>query len=500
MDRLDRLNDMHIVLPSYDQIAPRVYINSCLCFPFDDACHKKKAYSHLRSALDRLGEQIPLLTGTLRLGWDGNVRVVLATTGSAAQIPMGILLVGGQQFASPNPFTYFESYHRLADSGFTAHAFTDKFWDLNKQLKISNGPVPVAYVRCVFIPKGLILFLHLHHSLAGATGLRAFAEGFAAVSRGQLVKIPRSPILTLPVDDDIVDMTSTALARDCSEYFVLHRGAVHRLRGCKDPDEAETSQTAMEGRTFIFSKPRLVRLRNKLHEILGQDARPVSIYVCLASLAFAHIYRVRMACEEGHQEVSSREPARLFTPVDWRPRYFKNETAQYFGNTALTQVTEIPQQDLHSACTDASLRALARLAARITHSLASVDHKAVLKRDALVKKVSDPRQLTPAADPRRPPHELHFDTLRFLGEDTRWAIPGVTATDRPDAVRAVPPGGYARPGAVILPARPGAGAGAETYEVHVALPSVSVRGLCGDLGWLAWVDRVSRFHEHLEGN
>lgn len=494
MDGLDRLNDIHILLPSYDQLAPRVYMNTCLCFPFDDACPKKQACSRLRSVLDHLGKQIPLLAGTLRLGWDGNVRVVLKTFDSAAQIPLDISWVGGQQFGLSKSLALLESYPRLADSGFPAEAFADEFWDLNNLLNITEGPVPVAYVRCVFIPKGLLLFLHLHHSLADVTGLRLFAEGFAAVSRGQPINIPRSPIFTLPIDDDVINMSMKALARDCSEYSVsvLHRGAETHIRRCTISGEAHTNRVAMESRTFIFSTPRLMRLRDKLHKMLGQDTDTPSLYVCLASLTFAHVYRVRLACEEGRVEADLSGHAKLFTPVDWRPRCGQNQTAEYFGNTVLMQMAEIPQQQLHEACADDSLGALARLTAKISKSLTSVDQEAVLKRDVLVKKVSDPRRLLLNTDSRRP-HEFHFDTWRFLGSESRWDLPGVT-TACPDAVRRVL-GSYARPSAMILPAK----TDLEAYEIQLALPSTSMQALCKDLQWLGWVDRASRFTEHLEG-
>lgn len=480
MDLLDRLSDFHVLLPSYDQIAPRIYMNACLCFPFDQQHPKQQTYAHLRCVLDRLGEKIPLLTGTLRVGWDGNVRVVL-TTSTPARIPMEISWVGGQQFGAADSFNLLESYRRLADSGFPVQAFADKFWDLNDQYKISEGQIPVAFVRCVFIPKGLLLFLHLHHSLTDVTGLKLFAQGFAGVSRGLRINIPRSPVLTLPIDEDVVHMPLEALATDCLEYFVLDKGT-----------EVDTSPVAMEGRTFIFGARRLAQLRNKLHKILGQDTEPPSIYVCLASLTFAHVYRVRVACEQRPVQVDLRDDAKLFTPVDWRPSCCQKEIAKYFGNTTVTQMTGIPQQELHEACTDISLHALARLAAKITDSLASVDQKTVLKRDALIKQVDDPRQIVLDTNPHQP-HEFHFDSWRTLGDETKWNIPGVI-TDRPDAVCRVG-GGYSRPGAVILPAIPNS----NTYEIQLVLPSPSMQALCADRKWLEWVDRVSRFIENLEG-
>lgn len=80
-------------------------------------------------------------------------------------------------------------------------------------------------------------------------------------------------------------------------------------------------------------------------------------------------------------------------------------------------MTGNPQQRLCEVCSDGFLRALARLAARTTTSLATVDQKAVLKRDVLVKKRSDLRQLVLDIDPRHA-HELHFDTWRSLGGES----------------------------------------------------------------------------------
>lgn len=249
------------------------------------------------------------------------------------------------------------------------------------------------------------------------------------------------------------------LAAECSEYFVQHQDG--------DQSEVDTTSMEMEGRTFVFSVPRLLRLQHKLHRILGQDAEPPSLYVCLASLTFAHVYRVRMASQEGPLQTDLHDHAKLVTPIDQRSCCCRNETAEYFGNTVLTQMTEIPQQELCEACSDGSLRALARLTVRITNSLATVDQKAVLKQDVLAKKMSDPRQLILDIDAHHA-HELHFDTWRSLGDESSWNIPGTT-TDRPDAIRRVP-GGCSRPGAVILPAT----SNSEIYEVQLVLPLTSM--------------------------
>lgn len=469
-------------------------MNMCLCFPFDDAHPKIQTYSHLRSVLDLLGKQIPLLAGSLRIGWDGCARIVLTTTGVPAKIPMDIIWLCGQQFGSSSSFELLRNYNRLADSGFPSQAFIDRSWDLNNAHDIAKGPVPVACVRCVFIPKGLLLFLHLHHTMADITGLRLFAEGFAAVSRGLSINIPRSPVLTLPINDDVINMPLRSLAADCSEYFVPYDDDKD-INMPKDTSPARTDITspiAGEVRTFIISASRLRRLQTKLHKILGQEAEMPSVYVCLASLTFAYVYRVRMACESGHSGASVHDHAKLFTPFHWRTHYCEKETQNYFGNAVLTQMTQISPQDLFEACNDSSLDALARVTSKITDSRASVDLKAVLKRDALVRKVSDPRQIALDMNPSHP-HELYFDTWRILGDESKWSIPGVT-TDCPAAVCRVPEK-HPRPGAMILPAKPDA----MTYELQLVLPSASMQALCADLQWLAWVDRVSRFVEHLQG-
>lgn len=120
-------------------------------------------------------------------------------------------------------FNLLESYHRLADCGLPTEAFADGLWDLNNRFKINERPAPSADVQCVFMPKGLLVFIQLYQSFADVADLRLFVGPFAAVSRGLHIKVPRSPVLTFSIDNDFVNMPLRTLAAECSEYFVQHQ-------------------------------------------------------------------------------------------------------------------------------------------------------------------------------------------------------------------------------------------------------------------------------------
>lgn len=471
-------------LPSFAQSAARFYTQTVYCFPYHDKSSKKNTIQHLKSSLQRLEEQCPLLAGTLHTSSHESIVSVLPGEG---KIPLEVLITGGQQLSSTNNSTYFDSYYsHIASRGFPSQAFVNQSLDLNNRLKLDEGPVPVCHVRATFVPGGLLIWLSIHHTIGDDYCLNLFAECFATATRHKPLPagIPRSAVLDLPKDPDWSPATLMTLASECPEFDIsLYPGATPALPDAL-PGGVPPSAIPKTGKIFVFRADRLEQLRNVIYRASGPGAEPPSIEACLTALTLAHVTQARLATEVGFApEDDDARTARLITPVDWRDRGFKDETADYFGNSFISLLTQVAVNEVQDACVDPSMAAMAKVVAKISATVATVNREAVLKRDSLFHRVGDYRRLLVRRDCRRPA-ELEFNSWMAVGADAVWNIPGVLSA-QPDAVRKVQ-GDWSMGSALVLPARPDS----MVCELSLELPEVSMGSLCRDHRWMAWVDRV----------
>ncbi|ROW02875.1 hypothetical protein VSDG_01752 [Cytospora chrysosperma] len=476
-------------LPSFSQAAARTYTQTAYCFPYDDKTSKIQTILHLKTSLELLGKQCPLLAGTLHISSHESTVSILPGGG---KISLEVFVTSGQQFASTESSTYFDSYYsRLASLGFPPRAFVHSSLDLNRKLDLEEGPIPVCHVRATFVPGGLLIWLSIHHTMSDDYCLNLFSKCLAAATRRQPIptSTPRSPFLDLPRDPVWSPATLMTLARECPEFDVLlYPGKSPSLPDVL-PGGVPPSAIPKTGKVFVFSADRLEELRNLVYRASGPGAGPPpSVDACLAALTLAHVTQARLATEvglaaPGDDDGVTPGTARLFTPVGWRGRGLEGETADYFGNASVTLLTKVPAGEVQDACVDGTMGAMARLVARIGASVAAVDREAVLKRDALFRRVGDCRRLLLRMDRRRPA-ELVFNTWRAVGADTVWNIPGVLSA-QPDAVRKVQ-GNWDMGSALVLPAR----LGSRVYELFLELPKVSMEALCQSNGWLRWVEKI----------
>lgn len=474
------------LLPSFSQSAARFYTQTVYCFPYNDRTSKRLTIHHLRTSLKLLGEQCPLLAGTLHAS---PLESIVSVLPGGGKISLEVLITSGQQFASTDNSTYFDSYYsRLASCGFPPRAFVHPSLDLNKKLDLEEGPIPVCHVRATFVPGGLLIWLSIHHTIGDDYCLNLFSECLAAATRRQPIppSTPRSPVLDLPRHPVWSPSTLMTLARECPEFDVLlYPGESPALPDVL-PGGLPPSAIPKSGKIFTFSADRLEKLRGIIYRASGPGAEPPSVGACLAALTLAHVTQARLATEVGFvpEPDSDARTARLFTPIDWRGRGLGSEMAGYFGNAFVTLLTRVPINEVQDACVDdGTMEAMARLVSKISASVRAVDREAVLKRDALFRRVGDCRRLLLRMDHRRPA-ELEFNTWRAIGADAVWNIPGVLSA-QPDAIRKVQ-GDWGMGNALVLPARPAS----RVYEVFLELPKVSMESLCQSNGWLRWVDRV----------
>ena len=452
------------------QASLRTYTQIVIAFPLAESASAATIYQHLRSSLARVGKEFPLLACNVylqksRFGEEAYIE-------PSSEIPL-LTEIGGTNYAS------------LAARGFPAQDFIHPGLDLNNTLKLDEGPVPVAHARIKFIDGGLLLLLSVHHTAGDGYCLGLFAEAFAAATRGDRIAVEySSPALHLPRQEDISSATLLTLSRQCPEYEVLLSPNAGPSLPDILPGGVPTEAIPGESKIFVFRIDQVEELRNMVQASLGSITSKPSAFVCLADLTWAHVTRARLGSEVSLAPPSKNaNVAKLFTPIDFRRR-FHSETEAYFGNAVITVPTRSSVEEVESACGDQNLATLAKLVSQVAATVSEVDEAAVLRREALFRRVGDCRRLVLSQD-RRLPGQLQFNSWRYFGGDNVWKLPGM-GTKKPDCVRRVR-GAVSLGSALILPLD----SESEVYELLLQLPRVSMAALLQDDDWMRWVHHVT---------
>lgn len=457
-------------LSEFNQASLRTYTQIVLAFPLAQSASASIIYQHLRHSLTRVGQEFPLLACNVHLEKSrfGEEAFILP---SLDEIPL-LTEIDGADYAS------------LAARGFPAEDFIHSGLDLNSTLNLQEGPVPVAHVRAKFVDGGVLLMLSLHHTMGDGYCLGLFAEAFsAATRRGRIAVEYSSPVLRLPQDEDVSSETLLTLSRHCPEYEVLLNPNSGPSLPDKLPGGVPSQEIPGAAKIFAFKIDQIENLRSMVQAIFGPVARKPSAFVCLAALTWAHVTRARRKSEPGlAPPCGNADVAKLFTPIDFRRR-FHDETEEYFGNAIVTVPTQSLVEEVESACGDQNMASLAKVVAQIATTISDVDQAAVLRREALFKRVGDYRRLVLSQD-RSLPVQLQFNSWRYFGGNDVWNMPGM-GNKKPDSVRRIQ-GGVSLGNALILPLS----SESEVYELLLQCPQASMATLLRDDEWMHWVHHV----------
>ncbi|KAH8880255.1 hypothetical protein GQ53DRAFT_891367 [Thozetella sp. PMI_491] len=460
-------------LPDWDQFAVRRCTHIVLCFPLDGSASQEATSEHLQSALDRLVEQAPQLGGTLFLG-EGTDATHVFLHKSPGKVALQVFHVESKDHA--NMYQNFKERY-----------FSNSYLELMKvdnathRLLDSKVGFPALQVRLFYIPGGMYLWVHLHHSLGDGHCLGMVIDSFAAQTQGRALACPNQINLRFP-NNRSDERTVEQLLQACPEYV--------QLPSPFGPTQPITTWSGEEnwtheciGNIFFLTKEALESLRGQVREHMDSATshHQPSIFTCLAVLIWVHVTAARLKGEAWATPENRLCDGKLFIPVDWSRRCFPDATADYFGNSAATLAVRVPVAELEEA--HGNMHAFARLVQKVMASIQSVNQEWVEDRNALFKKMADPRFLGIDHDPGLQ-QELHVNSWRHFGADGCWTIPGVP-THRPDGL--LNPRDRWRPASVIiLPDRAASG----TYRLLASLTVAATTALREDTKWMSWVDQV----------
>lgn len=466
-------------LSSWDQVAPRSYPQVAVCFPFRDN-HEDAATECLKVALWKLRQQKPHLGGRIREDRSGIVHHIQTVNDS---IPFETNFIR-------NEFRH--SFAELFQLDFPPNAFVGPIFADPEALTQKTEPRPVFYVRALFIRGGLLLCVLFSHIFVDGEGLHMFLEAFSTQTRNESSRHPSNFGIQFDQLFNTHKHAGTSfnqLLAACPEYHILP-DLSGPTQWAVQPGGTPIEQITKSGVKFVFNDQKLKELKVLLQSNSAAQ-KPPSTYTCLAALTWAHVARARLLAEADPAVLTSSEPAKICTPVNWRYRTFDSLTADYYGNAIAVPMTEVPIRDLVRACDDS--RVLMEVARRVDATIRAVDEDFVRQRTALIHAAPDPRVIGLNSEPRRP-QDLHFNTWRRVGCGTRWNIPGVEPAEEE-----VPPGrgvkqvaiGRVLPkwnmgAALILPGM----TESPVQELLIALPTASMDVLRCDEGWMRWVEKA----------
>ncbi|KAI8625802.1 hypothetical protein F5Y19DRAFT_238577 [Xylariaceae sp. FL1651] len=420
-------------LNGFNQMAPRAYNRYVLCFQVED---NEAAVAHLKLCVAKLAQARPELTSQLNV----NRPIARIKQESGRNIPVEVLEVGEKLGIS---------YPDLQRLGFPASYFVHDVFRVP-----SNNDIPALIIRIYLLDGGLILGLHLHHSIGDGHEVGTLITWLSAESRADVVD-QRSISFTAPLGETPTITTGKGV-NDLPEWKVIPSSLP--LSG---PTEKHV------GEIFRFDINILDGIRCRIGTSGGRE-KP-STTVVLAAYIWALATKARLEGLRSLEEIGKN--SRLFIPVDVRRPVlaFQNQDKdQYFGNATELSLSSIDTAELLKVCdrpndSDVDLDLLSKrlepLTRCIQHAIGQVDEVFVQKRYDIYAQERAPTNFVPDVDPSDK-NAFVFNAWRYIGTgaDQKWNIPGSlkkVGPRYPDCGRRAG-GEWNFAAAVIMPSFPGA--------------------------------------------
>ena len=455
----------------WNQLAPRCYNRFVLCFEIDNNKHTA-VIRHIKNCATNLGLRRPMLRSLLKV--DGPFALINKTDKQD-------ILVDSGDISS----VFGKTYKQLKEAGFPASAFLNRVFDV---LNFAGKDVfPALILRIYCIDGGLLLGVHLHHSLGDGKAIDDVISWLSTESRGEIPDM-RSSVLSGPFPVSNYPINPNKNTRVLQPWSTNYRFPERTILLSSVP-----SSKKLTGYIFVFKTATLNTIQRQMQQ-LGHADLPSTTTILIAML-WAHVVKARMKAQKTRQiaEVHSR----LFTLVDVRKHVFDDadQANLYFGNAVEAALTSLPEADLLNICEippeerspDALAKILQPICRSVTTSIERIDESFVRERHTVFSRVADPRTLAFDCFPNDP-RAFMLNSWRYVGLNPgqEWVFPGIDGARHPDAIRRAA-GEWNSPAAVLLPARPGSG----ELEVMVTLEEEAMHLLFKDGGLLELVDRIA---------
>ncbi|TGJ87194.1 hypothetical protein E0Z10_g1605 [Xylaria hypoxylon] len=475
-------NRYWVPLNSWNQLAPRTYNRFVLCFKVDNDS-QTTAIRHLESCVVKLGKHRPVLRSFLKV----NAPIALISTSVQHNIPVEVHDVRN---------ALGKSYAHLKEAGFPASAFVHQVFE------VPAGDVAHALILRIYtLDGGLVLGIHLHHSLGDGKAIDDVVSWLSAETRGDLYDT-KPVILSSPFYDRYCSSDKNTDGYLLDPEYISQRSPERRL--ISSPAAQTPSNCKLIGKIFVFKIATLNTIQGHMQQLVN-TGRP-STSVILIAFLWAHTAKARTAASHeanDHTPTSTHDEqtnggadySRLLTIVDARNRVFEADQAlQYFGNAVETALASLPTTDLLKTCNrptpgtdpDVLAKHLEPIVRGVHGSFEAVDQDCVRERYELYASLRDPRKLALDHFPDDS-RTFVFNSWRYLGMNAgqEWNITGTDGVGYPDAIRRAGDK-WNWPAVMILPTPPGS----RELEVMITVDEGAMELLLKDEGLMGFVDRV----------
>ncbi|KAJ3569816.1 hypothetical protein NPX13_g5951 [Xylaria arbuscula] len=382
----------------WNQLAPRSYNRFVLCFAIENN-KQPAAINRIKTCALNVGARRPVLRSLLKV--DGPVALINKTN------QKDIVVDGGGIWNLSGM-----SYQRLRQAGFPASAFLHRVFDVPEIPGESVSPALVLRIIC--IDGGLLLGIHLHHSLGDAKAIDDVISWLSAESRGESYDIKTSTLRgPFPVSNYPIDPSRNT--RTLQPWSTNHRFPERTILS-----SPLTPSGRLTGYIFAFKTATLDTIRRQMQQ-LGHTDLPSTNNI-LISLLWAHVVKARMQAQK--TRIIAEAHAKLFTLVDVRKHVFNDadQANLYFGNAVEAALTSLPEADLLKICevpaversTDSLAKLLQPICRSVAASIGRVDRNFVQERHAAFCRVADPRNIAFDYSPNDP-RSFMLNSWRYVG-------------------------------------------------------------------------------------
>ncbi|CAG9982539.1 unnamed protein product [Clonostachys byssicola] len=348
-------------LSPLDWLMPRSYINHIICF----ASSSSSAPQVFRQGLADTLRDIPYLASEI----------------ADQEYPKGSIALS-ESDASVGDLFRVRDLSAAADyNDLRAHNFSPsslKGLDFSLEDLVSSGRRPIFRAVLLLMNGGSVLSVSVHHSTTDITGFGALLKIWASHCSSH-----SSQPIGFSADwlDRRALLPSNYVTPDAAQInlpTLLHRviaDDVEKSGGHDDPDHLDTL-------IFKLSGDALQSLKGEVIKHLDTDVVPwVSTSDVLYGILWAAVTYAEDQADPAQRDISGRETVRQMRfPVNVRSRLRPPLPKDYIGSAFVVALATVDNTDLIDIATkdaEASIAALARVAAAIRKSILTIDNEAM---------------------------------------------------------------------------------------------------------------------------
>jgi hypothetical protein len=357
---IEVMASQHIPLSPFDNIMVRFYIKSILCLPVEPGRKPKEVYNILSAALEKTVEDMPLLTG--------RVKLIQPDSSDIRPGRLELIVPADKNNRTSAKLHFNDMSEKLDYEDLMAAGMPQSELD-QKVLLPSAGPMipdmtvgaDVLVVQANFVEGGCLLAVGIYHAAVDGSGLMIILKQWSEHCRQLQVQEKgfTSRVMPKGATDRQILSRLWHEAGNSLESYKGRKVSVEEYRriGLKPPTTPPTPSNFQEpdvskvlpkmlSSIFYLSANALLQLRKAASTASGTtsgvsdgDRPSISANDALTTLLWRCMTQARFPA--GCKMAPDQEIAELDTTLDGRATFSSSLPAEYFGNVVLMNTTRV---------------------------------------------------------------------------------------------------------------------------------------------------------------